>query len=49
LILGNTLLSPADAPFYRWRDGSPMYPPGDPRNRLAAPHDSVGAGLCSTP
>ena len=49
LILGNTPLSPADAPFYRWRDGSPMHPPGDPRNLRAAPHDSVGAGLCSAP
>ena len=36
LILGNTLLPPSDAPFYRWRDGSPMHPPGDPRNRPAA-------------
>ena len=49
LILGNTPLSPADAPFYRWRDGSPMHPPDDPRNLRAAPHDSVGAGLCSAP
>ena len=36
LILGNTPLPPSDAPFYRWRDGSPMHPPGDPRNRQAA-------------
>ena len=32
LILGNTPLPPSDAPFYRLRDGSPLYPPGDPRN-----------------
>jgi choline dehydrogenase len=36
LILGNTPLAPAtDVPFYRYRDDSPLYPPGDPRN--AAP------------
>jgi choline dehydrogenase len=27
LILGNTPLAPSDAPFYRYRDGSPLYPP----------------------
>jgi choline dehydrogenase len=33
LILGNTPLPPAyDVPFFRLRDGSPLYPPGDPRN-----------------
>ena len=32
LILGNTPLPAANVPFYRWRDGSPLYPPGDPRN-----------------
>ncbi len=32
LILGNTPLPPLDAPFYRYRDGTPLYPPGDPRN-----------------
>ncbi|MFC6285391.1 choline dehydrogenase [Nocardioides sp. GCM10027113] len=32
LILGNTPLPPADVPFYRYRDGDPLYPPGDPRN-----------------
>jgi len=32
LILGNTPLPPSDAPFYRLRHGSPLYPPGDPRN-----------------
>jgi len=32
LILGNTPLAPADVPFYRYREGSPLYPPGDPRN-----------------
>ena len=32
LILGNTPLPPADVPYYRFRDGMPLYPPGDPRN-----------------
>ena len=32
LILGNTPLPAADVPYYRYRDGSPLYPPGDPRN-----------------
>jgi choline dehydrogenase len=32
LIAGNTPLPPSEAPFYRHRDGSPLYPPGDPRN-----------------
>jgi choline dehydrogenase len=32
LILGNTPLAPLDVPFYRYRDGSPLYPPGDSRN-----------------
>jgi choline dehydrogenase len=36
LILGNTPLPPSDAPFYRWRDGSALHPPGDPRNEPAA-------------
>jgi choline dehydrogenase len=27
LILGNTPLPPSDAPYYRYRDGSPLYPP----------------------
>ncbi|MGH3367155.1 MAG: GMC oxidoreductase, partial [Nocardioidaceae bacterium] len=29
LILGNTPLEPSDAPYYRHRDDSPLYPPGD--------------------
>jgi choline dehydrogenase len=33
LILGNTPLPPADGvAYYRRSDGSPLYPPGDPRN-----------------
>jgi choline dehydrogenase len=32
LIAGNTPLAPADVPWYRYRDGSPLYPPGDARN-----------------
>jgi choline dehydrogenase len=26
LILGNTPLAPSTAPFYRYRDNSPLYP-----------------------
>jgi choline dehydrogenase len=36
LILGNTPLPPSGAPFYRWRDGGAIHPPGDPRNEAAA-------------
>ena len=36
LIAGNTSLPASDAPFYRYRDGSPLYPPGDPRNNEGA-------------
>jgi choline dehydrogenase len=32
LILGNTPLPPSTAPFYRYRDGSPLYPV--PRDRV---------------
>jgi choline dehydrogenase len=32
LIAGNTPLPPLDVPYYRYRDGTPLYPPGDPRN-----------------
>ena len=32
LILGNDPLPPLHAPYYRHRDGVPLYPPGDPRN-----------------
>lgn len=32
LIAGNTPLPPADVPYYRYRDGMPLYPPGDSRN-----------------
>ena len=34
LILGNTPLKPADVPYYKHRDNSPLYPPGDPRNNI---------------
>ena len=33
LIAGNTPLAPADVAYYRYRDGSPLHPPGDSRNR----------------
>ena len=36
LIAGNTPLPAATVPYYRHRDDSPLYPPGDPRNE---PHD----------
>jgi choline dehydrogenase len=32
LIAGNTPLPAADVSYYRYRDGSPLHPPGDPRN-----------------
>ena len=32
LIAGNTPLAPVDVPYYRFRDGTPLYPPGDSRN-----------------
>ncbi|MCD4523644.1 choline dehydrogenase [Nocardioides sp. cx-173] len=32
LIAGNTPLPPADVSYYRYRDATPLYPPGDPRN-----------------
>ena len=32
LVAGNTPLAPADVPYYRHRDDSPLHPPGDPRN-----------------
>ena len=35
LITGATPLPPLDAPYYRHRDGVPLYPPGDPRNASA--------------
>ncbi|MDN5766875.1 MAG: choline dehydrogenase [Humibacillus sp.] len=36
LILGNTPLAPAtEVPYYRYRDDSPLHPPGDPRNHAA--------------
>jgi len=34
LIAGNTPLPPAEVPYYRLRDDSPLYPPGDSRNDL---------------
>ena len=33
LILGNTPLLAEEVPYYRHRDDSPLYPPGDSRNR----------------
>ena len=37
LIAGNTPLPPADVPYYRHRDGTPLYPPGDSRNNEEQP------------
>ena len=37
LIAGNTPLEPADVAYYRYRDGSPLHPPGDSRNREDTP------------
>ena len=32
LIAGNSPLPPADVAYYRHRENTPLYPPGDPRN-----------------
>ncbi|WP_340539172.1 choline dehydrogenase [Nocardioides sp. GXZ039] len=32
LIAGNTPLEAVEVPYYRYRDHTPLYPPGDPRN-----------------
>jgi choline dehydrogenase len=37
LIAGNTPLPAADVPYYRHRDGTPPYPPGDSRNDQEQP------------
>jgi choline dehydrogenase len=37
LIAGNEPLAPLEVPFYRHRDGGPLYPPGDPRNHTEEP------------
>jgi choline dehydrogenase len=37
LIAGNTPLPAADVPYYRYRDGTPLYPPGDSRNTEDSP------------
>ena len=42
LIAGRTPLPPADVPFYRHRDDSPLHPPGDPRNDIARPIQHAG-------
>ncbi|SHK15901.1 choline dehydrogenase [Pseudonocardia thermophila] len=34
IILGNEPLAPLEVPYYRYRDNTPLYPPGDPRNAL---------------
>ena len=39
LILGNTPLPAADVPYYRYRDDTPLYPPGDRRN--STPREST--------
>jgi choline dehydrogenase len=33
LIAANAPLPPADVSYYRYREGTPLYPPGDSRNR----------------
>ena len=38
LIAGRTPLAAEHAPYYRYREGDPLYPPGDPRNAT----DAVG-------
>jgi choline dehydrogenase len=48
LILDNTPLPPTDVPFYRHRDRMPLYPPGDPRNPVAAADPAEPAGAADT-
>jgi choline dehydrogenase len=43
LIAGNTPLPALDVPFYRFREGDPLYPPGDPRNAVPQPTATTGA------
>ena len=40
LIAGNTPLPAATVPYYRHRDGTPLHPPGDPRNPVADHEES---------
>jgi choline dehydrogenase len=47
LVLGNTPLPPANVPYFRLRDGSPLYPPGDRRN--AAPDVARATASTTTP
>ena len=44
---GHTPLAPADVPYYRHRDDSPLYPPGDRRNDLAVRTDPARHGRSS--
>jgi choline dehydrogenase len=43
LIAGNTPLAAAHVPYYRFRDDTPLYPPGDPRNSSAPTHPAAPA------
>ncbi len=45
LIAGNTPLAPEVEPFYRHREGTPLYPPGDPRNQQVSPPMPAAEGL----
>jgi choline dehydrogenase len=50
LILENTPLVAEDVPYYRYRDGMPLYPPGDPRNVMSPTGTAGGSGTtASTP
>ncbi|WP_310961676.1 choline dehydrogenase [Nocardioides terrisoli] len=37
LIAGNTPLAAVDVPYYRYRESTPLYPPGDQRNAAGVP------------
>ena len=41
LILGRTPLRAVDVPYYRYRDRTPLYPPGDGRNDAGPPHSQT--------
>jgi choline dehydrogenase len=48
LITGSTPLPPAEVAFYRHRELMPLYPPGDPRNAVAATDPAATAGAADT-
>jgi choline dehydrogenase len=48
LIAGRTPLAVADVAFYRHRDETPLYPPGDRRNAVTPADPAAAAGAADT-